>query len=73
MQHASQSKSSDSGCVSRKPSRDEHEPNYCETEPGRWVGVVKEFIQDLNYGEVVLSVHGGRVVQVERTEKVRLS
>ena len=46
-------------------------PSYCETENGRWVSVVKNYIQNLNYGEVVLSVHAGRVVQVERTEKVR--
>lgn len=45
--------------------------SYCETHQGQWVAVVKEYIKQLNYGEVHLTIHDGRVVQVEKTEKVR--
>ncbi len=58
-------------CRALTPAHGEDGEAYCETENGRWVGIVKKFIQGLDYGEVVLSVHAGKVVQVERTEKVR--
>jgi len=45
--------------------------NYCETHQGQWISTVKEYIKQLNYGEVHLTIHDGRVVQVEKTEKVR--
>lgn len=73
MQSTTRSKPCDLDCAASGSSRSEEGPNYCETEHGRWVGVVKEFVENLHYGEVVLSVHGGRVVQVERTEKVRFN
>jgi hypothetical protein len=44
---------------------------YCETQEGRWAAVVRRHIQNLRYGEVILTVHDGRVVQIERSEKVR--
>jgi len=47
-------------------------PEYCETDDGRWAGVVRSFIENLRFGEVVLTIHEGKVVQVERSEKVRL-
>lgn len=32
---------------------------------------VGEALRDLRYGQVVIQVHGGSVVQIERTEKTR--
>jgi hypothetical protein len=38
-----------------------------------WLALVREKVQDLRYGFVQLVVHDGRVTQIERTEKTRLS
>lgn len=38
-----------------------------------WVAVVRSYVDGLRYGYVQLVVHDGRVTQIERTEKVRLS
>jgi hypothetical protein len=35
--------------------------------------LVGEALHDLRYGQVVIQVHGGSVVQIERTEKMRPS
>ena len=45
--------------------------DYCRTEEGRWAAVVRRYIADLRFGEVVLTIHDGRVVQIEKKEKVR--
>lgn len=45
--------------------------DYCKTCGGRWVATVKEYVQQLSYGEVNVIVHDGKVVQVEKTEKLR--
>lgn len=37
-----------------------------------WVTVVREKVEGLRYGVVQLTVHDGRVTQIERTEKTRL-
>ncbi|MCX6935008.1 MAG: YezD family protein [Verrucomicrobia bacterium] len=37
-----------------------------------WVEVIKEKLSGLRYGQILLTVHDGRVVQIERTEKTRL-
>ncbi|HTI72865.1 MAG TPA: YezD family protein [Candidatus Limnocylindria bacterium] len=43
-----------------------------ETVPGpKWLRVVRDHVQSLRFGTVVVTVHDGRVVQVERTEKLR--
>jgi hypothetical protein len=34
--------------------------------------VIKEKLGGLRYGQILLTVHDGRVVQIERTEKTRL-
>jgi hypothetical protein len=47
------------------------EGGYCKTHDGRWAGVVRNYIENLRFGEVILTVHDGRVVQIERSEKVR--
>ena len=37
-----------------------------------WLDVVRRQVGSLNFGVVQIVVHGARVVQIERTEKVRL-
>jgi hypothetical protein len=37
-----------------------------------WLEVVRRQVGSLNFGAVQIVVHGARVVQIERTEKVRL-
>ena len=36
-----------------------------------WVEVVRRHVGNLRYGAVQITVHAGRVVQVERTERFR--
>jgi hypothetical protein len=38
-----------------------------------WLALVRAHVKDLRYGVVQLVVHDGRVTQIERTEKTRLS
>ena len=38
-----------------------------------WVSLVREKVEGLRFGVVQLTVHDGRVTQIERTEKTRLS
>lgn len=38
-----------------------------------WLALVREKVESLRYGVVQLVVHDGRVTQIERTEKTRLS
>jgi hypothetical protein len=38
-----------------------------------WLAIVQKHVENLRYGVVQLVVHDGRVTQIERTEKVRLS
>jgi len=38
-----------------------------------WLELVRRQVNSLHYGVVQIVVHGSRVVQIERTEKVRLS
>ncbi len=37
-----------------------------------WLALVREKVEGLRYGVVQLTVHEGRVTQIERTEKTRL-
>jgi hypothetical protein len=41
-------------------------------ETQNWIEVIKEKLGGLRYGQILLTVHDGRVVQIERTEKTRL-
>jgi hypothetical protein len=41
-------------------------------ETKNWMDVIQEKLGGLRYGQVLLTVHDGRVVQIERTEKTRL-
>jgi hypothetical protein len=47
------------------------EPEYCETLPGKWVKVVRDMIGGLEFGEVQLSIHRGRVIEIRKLEKMR--
>ena len=38
-----------------------------------WLALVREKVEGLRYGVVQLTVHDGRVTQIERTEKTRLA
>lgn len=40
--------------------------------PPDWIALVREKVESLRYGVVQLTVHDGRVTQIERTEKTRL-
>jgi hypothetical protein len=42
-------------------------------EQPEWLRVVQQKVETLRYGVVQLVVHDGRVTQIERTEKTRLS
>lgn len=42
-------------------------------EPANWREVVAEYVGTLRFGVVQIVVHDSRVVQIERTEKVRLA
>jgi hypothetical protein len=41
-------------------------------EDAAWLAVVQEQVRSLRFGIVQIVVHDSRVVQIERTEKVRL-
>ena len=46
------------------------------SQPGaqpEWLPLVRDKVEGLRYGVVQLVVHDGRVTQIERTEKIRLS
>ena len=36
-----------------------------------WLTAVRQQVESLRYGTVVIVVHDGRVAQIERTEKLR--
>jgi hypothetical protein len=38
-----------------------------------WLRIVQQKVETLRYGVVQLVVHDGRVTQIERTEKTRLT
>ena len=37
-----------------------------------WLEIVRRHVGSLEFGRVQIVVHGARVVQIERTEKIRL-
>ncbi len=45
--------------------------NEIEISP-EWVGILVKQIESLRFGVVQITVHESRVVQIEKTEKVRL-
>ena len=42
------------------------------TEAAEWVEIVKASVGSLQFGVVQIVVHNAKVVQIEKTEKVRL-
>ncbi len=51
------------------------EPNNAGIEQGNaesWLEMVRRQVGSLDFGVVQIVVHGARVVQIERTEKIRL-
>jgi hypothetical protein len=47
-------------------------PPQLPSEP-EWLALVRDKVRDLRYGVVQLVVHDGRVTQIERTEKTRIT
>ncbi len=45
--------------------------NGIEISP-EWVGIVLKQVESLRFGVVQITVHESRVVQIEKTEKVRI-
>ena len=43
-----------------------------DIEPDAWIRVVSEKLKHLRFGVVLLIVHDGQIVQIERTERTRL-
>ena len=39
----------------------------------RWIDTIVDALEGLTFGEVLVTVHDGRVVQVTRTQRTRLS
>ena len=37
-----------------------------------WIGIVADSVESLKFGVVQITVHESRVVQIEKTEKIRL-
>jgi hypothetical protein len=37
-----------------------------------WIGIVAKNVQGMKFGVVQITVHDSRVVQIEKTEKLRL-
>jgi hypothetical protein len=48
------------------------DPQLTEEERG-WLSIVQRQVRSLRFGVVQIVVHNGRVVQIERTEKLRLN
>ena len=42
-----------------------------ETDLAEWIKVVKQSVGALQFGMVQIVVHNGKVVQIEKTEKLR--
>jgi hypothetical protein len=42
------------------------------TNDHNWIEVIKEKLGGLQFGQILITVHEGRPVQIERTEKTRL-
>ena len=46
----------------------------CPTEEERpWLSIVWQQVRSLRFGVVQIVIHNGQVVQIERTEKLRLN
>ena len=48
-------------------------PSTTDEAHPEWLRVVQQKVESLRFGVVQLVVHDGRVTQIERTEKTRIS
>jgi hypothetical protein len=56
--------------MEKKNANNREEPRRREPE---WLAIVQRHVASLGYGVVQIIVHDGRVIQIERTEKLRLN
>ena len=49
------------------------QPVDLEGKTDSWIELVRQQVESLRFGVVQIVVHDSRVVQIERTEKVRLT
>lgn len=49
------------------------EDDSCAADSAAWLEAVRRQIKTLRFGVVQIVVHDSRVVQIERTEKIRLA
>ena len=47
------------------------EASSATPQPGSWLNVVKQQVDSLKFGAVTITIHEGRVVQVETSSKIR--
>jgi len=38
-----------------------------------WMTLTSRYVQELQYGQVVLTIHQGNVIEVQKTERTRLN
>ena len=48
------------------------EPKVKPSDDLKWLELVKQHVSSLRYGVVEIIVHDSRVIQIEKTERVRL-
>ena len=46
---------------------------YLTEEERAWLSIVRQQVRSLRFGVVQIVVHNGEVVQIDRTEKLRLN
>ena len=49
-----------------------NEPQAGEVDREQWLNVVQQLVGSISFGEVVITVHDSKVVQIDKTEKLRL-
>jgi hypothetical protein len=52
--------------------KSENRPDATPAESDQWLRVVQQQVASLGFGEVIITVHDSKVVQIEKTEKLRL-
>lgn len=58
--------------VASRPSRTMNAVQSFNNADARWIHLVRDQVDTLRFGVVQIVVHESRVVQIERTERVRL-
>lgn len=48
-----------------------HTPN--ESASSGWLEIVQKQVSSIRFGVILITVHDGKVVQIEKTEKTRIS